>query len=61
MWPRQIGHVFFEPRDFDLVLWAAGIGVAPYLEDGEVLGATEWSRLNRAFGGNFLGYAFWFN
>ena len=53
--------MFFEPRDFDLVLWVAGIGAAPYLEDGEVLGGSDWSELNRIFRGNFLGYAFWFN
>ena len=57
----NLKRVFFEPRDFDLVLWAAGIGAAPYLEDGEVLGGSDWSELNRAFRGNFLGYAFWFN
>ena len=57
----NLKRAFFEPRDFDLVLWVAGIGVAPYLEDGEVLGGSDWSELNRAFRGNFLGYAFWFN
>jgi hypothetical protein len=57
----NLKRVFFEPRDFDLVLWAAGIGVATYLQDGEVLGGSDWSELNRAFRGNFVGYAFWFN
>jgi len=57
----NLKRVFFEPRDFDLVLWAAGIGVAPYLEDGAMLSASDWSRWNQALRGNFLGYAFWFN
>jgi hypothetical protein len=58
----NLKRAFFEPRDFDLVLWADGISAAPYLEDGEVLGGgSDWSELNRAFHGNFPGYALWFN
>ncbi|MGD1036576.1 MAG: hypothetical protein ABR878_05135 [Roseiarcus sp.] len=54
-------RVFFEPRDFDLVLWIAGYGAAPYLEEGPTLSMDDWNQWNQAFGGNFLGYAFWFN
>ncbi len=54
-------RVFFEPRDFDLVLWIAGDGAAPYLEEGPTLSRSEWNAWNQAFRGNFLGYAFWFN
>jgi hypothetical protein len=54
-------RVFFEPRDFDLVLWAAGHSAVPYLEDGPTLSLTDWDQWNRAFNGNFLGYALWFN
>jgi hypothetical protein len=54
-------RVFFEPRDFDLVLWAAGYSAVPYLEDGPTLSLTDWNQWNRAFNGNFLGYALWFN
>ncbi len=46
-------RVFFEPRDFDLVLWAAGYSVVPYLEDGPTLSISDWSQWNRAFNGNF--------
>jgi hypothetical protein len=53
--------VFFEPRDFDLVLWVAGYGAAPYLEQGPTISMADWSRWNDALHGNFLGYAFWFN
>ena len=51
----NLKRAFFEPRDFDLVLWVAGIGVAPYLEDGPTLSLTDWNQWNRAFNGNFLG------
>ncbi len=54
-------RVFFEPRDFDLVLWIAGYGAAPYLEEGPTLSWTEWNLWNQPFRSNFLGYAFWFN
>ena len=53
--------VFFDPRPFDLVLWATGQAAAPYLEAGSILSATEWEEWQRIFDGNFPGYAFWFN
>ena len=54
-------RVFFEPRDFDLVLWAAGYSGVPYLEDGPTLSLSDWNEWNRGFNGNFLAYAIWFN
>ena len=54
-------RVFFEPRPFDLVLWATGQAAAPYLEAGPLLSSTEWAEWQRVFDGNFPGYAFWFN
>ncbi|WP_158818296.1 hypothetical protein [Methylocapsa sp. S129] len=53
--------IFFEPRPFDLVLWATGQAAAPYLEAGPILSAAEWTEWQRIFNGNFPGYAFWFN
>ena len=53
--------VFFEPRPFDLVLWATGHAAAPYLEPGPVLSRAEWGDWQRAFNGEFPAYAFWFN
>jgi hypothetical protein len=53
--------VFFEPRAFDLVLWASGNAAAPYLEAGPILSDVEWTNWQRVFNGNFPGYAFWFN
>ena len=57
----NLKRVFFEPRDFDLVLWVAGYGAVPYLEDGPTLSISDWNQWNHAFNGNFLGYALWFN
>lgn len=53
--------VFFDPRPFDLVLWATGHAAAPYLQAGPVLSGAEWAYWQRVFNGNFPGYAFWFN
>jgi hypothetical protein len=57
----NLKKVFFEPRPFDLVLWATGQAAAPYLEPGPVLSRTEWGEWQRAFKDDFFGYAFWFN
>jgi hypothetical protein len=57
----NLKRVFFEPRDFDLVLWLAGYGAAPYLEEGPTLSREDWNQWSQAFHGNFVGYAFWFN
>lgn len=50
-----------EPRPFDLVLWVQGSAAVPYLEDGAVSAPETWSRLNRVFRGEFIGFAIWFN
>jgi hypothetical protein len=57
----NLRRVFFEPRPFDLVLWATGQAAAPYLEAGPLLSSDEWEEWQRVFDGNFPGYAFWFN
>ncbi len=53
--------VFTEPRDFDLVLWVQGTAAGPYLEGGPRMTGEAWRRLQRVFGGEFIGFAFWFN
>jgi hypothetical protein len=62
---RELGvnfhRVFTEPQPFDLVLWLQGSAAKPYLEKGELTTGEIWSRLQDAYGGNFIGYAFWFN
>ena len=57
----NLGKVFSQPRDFDAILWLQGSAAAPYLEQGKITSGNFWTRLNRAFRGNFLGFALWFN
>jgi hypothetical protein len=57
----NLRRVFTEPRRFDLVLWVQGSGVAPYWEKGDLTSQETWNRFERLFGGEFIGFAFWFN
>jgi hypothetical protein len=57
----NLRRVFEEPRPFDLVLWIAGPAALPYLEEGPVMQASDWTQTLRAFGGAFPLYLFWFN
>ena len=57
----NVRRVFTEPRELDLILWVQGTAAAPYLELGEVSSTETWSRLNRIFQGEFIGFAMWFN
>jgi hypothetical protein len=57
----NVRRVLTEPRPFDLVLWVQGAAAAPYLEKGEISSTETWARLNRIFGGEFIGFALWFN
>jgi hypothetical protein len=62
--PRRginVRRVFTEPRTLDLILWVQGTAAAPYLERGEVSSPETWSRITRVFGGEFIGFALWFN
>jgi hypothetical protein len=57
----NLKRVFTEPRTFDLVLWAQGTAAVPYLEKGVCTSAETWSRFQRIFRGEFIGFALWFN
>jgi hypothetical protein len=57
----NLRKVFEEPQPFDLVLWATGHGVMPFVDDGDVLSTERWGRINRIFRGNLLGYAVFIN
>jgi hypothetical protein len=57
----NLERCFSEPAHFDLVLWVQGTGADPFLEEGDVTEPGFWIRLNRDFGGNFPGFAFWIN
>lgn len=57
----NLRRVFTQPRDFDAILWIQGSGVAPFVEEGQVTSNETWNRFERIFGGQFIGFAFWFN
>ena len=57
----NLRKVYTEPQPFDLVMWLQGTGAAPYLEQGELTDRAVWDRLLRVFGGDFIGFALWFN
>jgi len=54
-------NVFLHPRPLDLVLWIQGPAAAPYLESGSLSKPETWTRLQRVFAGEFVGFALWFN
>jgi hypothetical protein len=53
--------VFEEPQRFDFLLWITGQAAVPFLKDGPALSSQTWNEWQRAFRGNFLGIALWFN
>jgi hypothetical protein len=54
--------LFFEqPTTFDLVLWFTGHAAVPYLKDGDTLTQARTREIQTMFGGNFAGFAMWFN
>jgi hypothetical protein len=57
----NLRRVFTEPRTFDLVLWVQGTDAMPYLQNGVCTSAETWSRFQRIFRGEFIGFALWFN
>jgi hypothetical protein len=57
----NLRKVFTHPRKFDLILWIQGAAAEPFLEEGEITDANFWTRLERGFGGNFIGFAVWLN
>jgi len=57
----NLRRALLESERFDLVLWLQGTGAAPFFEDGPITEAAFWRELSRAFNGQFLGFALWFN
>lgn len=57
----NLRRVLTDPRPLDLVLWVQGTAATPYLERGDLSKPETWERLQRVFGGEFIGFAFWFN
>jgi hypothetical protein len=53
---------YFETAtETDLVMILTGLGALPFLKDGPVASAESFAAANKAFGAEWLGYAFWFN
>lgn len=57
----NVRRAFFEPTDFDLVMWIQGGAALPYLEKGEQTDPEFWTRLVREFRGQFFWFALWVN
>ena len=45
----------------DLVMLLTGYDALPFLKEGAIATEASFADLTRAFGGNWPGYAFWFN
>ncbi len=57
----NLRKVFLKPRTFDLILWIQGSAATPYIEQGELVDEDIFDQLVNVFGGNFVGFALWFN
>ncbi len=57
----NLKRFFSEPRQFDLILMIQGSGALPYVEEGPLSRPETWTNLQRTFGGQFFGFAVWFN
>lgn len=57
----NLARAFQEPQRFDAILWIQGPGAAPFLEKGQISKTDFWRLLDRAFQGDFMGFALWFN
>lgn len=57
----NLKKVFYEPKEFDLILWIQGTGVESFLEEGLLSTPEAWTRMTQVFEGQFFGFAVWFN
>jgi hypothetical protein len=57
----NLKKVFYEPQEFDLILWIQGTGVEAFLENGPLSTPQAWTRMTQVFEGQFFGFAVWFN
>jgi len=57
----NLQKLFTEPQEFDLVLWAQGSGLEPFLEEGKITDPKLWRKIQRTFQGRFMMFAFWIN
>jgi hypothetical protein len=45
----------------DMVMIMTGYGALPFIKEGPLASAETFAEADRVFGGNLMGYAFWFN
>jgi hypothetical protein len=57
----NLRKIFYEPKEFDLILWIQGTGVESFLEEGPLSTPQAWTRMTQVFEGQFFGFAVWFN
>ena len=57
----NLRRMFLEPRTFDIVLFAQGAAIVPYLEDGPIANKATWRQITNVFGGDFFRYFIWIN
>lgn len=57
----NIKRVFYEPQQFDLVLWIQGTAAVPYLEKGPTTSPATWNRFSEIFQGRFMTFFVWWN
>lgn len=57
----NINKAFTQPQTIDVISWLQGPGAAPYLELGKTTQGRFWQQLLDTFGGQFFGFAIWFN
>ena len=57
----NLRKVFLKPKTFDLILWIQGSAATPYIEQGKLVDENIFDQLINVFGGNFVGFALWFN
>lgn len=57
----NLRRVFLEPKKMDLVRWVQGAAIVPYVEKGKCTDPETWRQLEQTFGGQFIGFAIWFN
>lgn len=57
----NINKAFTQPGTLDVIAWLQGTGAAPYLQVGKITNTRFWQQLQETFGGQFFGFAVWFN
>src|SRR5262245_10157600 len=57
----NLRRALLEHKTFDPVMWIAGPGIVPFLEDGPTITSDAWNQITRTIQGNFFAHAVRFN